>query len=216
MAAATLLVLALVNPVIQREQRAPRSDVTLLVIDRSQSQTLADRSARTTAAVTALRPRLADMEDLLVRELTVAAPPAALLGHGKRNAHLADDRGDAAEVRACLRSATPLSVAPAASSPWRRRARPGRGGRARDAKLARRGRRVVGTAAAGADGPARRCRGRLWLRQPCHHRRLFGDARAAGVHKRRQKARSFAAINALMRATPEHCNSASRPSQAAG
>ena len=90
LAAATLLVLALANPGIQREQRAPRPDVTLLVIDRSQSQTLADRPARTTAAVTALRTRLADMEDMLVREITVAprtasaGAPAATAGDGTR------------------------------------------------------------------------------------------------------------------------------------
>ena len=78
LAAATLLVLALANPGIQREQRAPRPDVTLLVIDRSQSQTLADRPARTTAAVTALRTRLADMEDMLVREIMVAPRTAWL------------------------------------------------------------------------------------------------------------------------------------------
>ena len=60
------------------------------MIDRSQSQTLADRPARTTAAVTALRTRLADMEDMLVREITVAprtasaGATAATAGDGTR------------------------------------------------------------------------------------------------------------------------------------
>ncbi|MGB1007363.1 MAG: hypothetical protein ACPGVX_09305, partial [Thalassobaculaceae bacterium] len=90
LAAAALLVLALANPGIQREQRAPQPDVTLLVVDRSQSQTLADRPARTTAALAALRARLADMENMLVREITLAprAPAAgttdAAAGDGTR------------------------------------------------------------------------------------------------------------------------------------
>lgn len=53
------LVLALANPVLRQEDRAPLSTIVPVVVDRSQSQQLPDRKAMTDAAETALRERLA-------------------------------------------------------------------------------------------------------------------------------------------------------------
>ncbi len=49
--AGALLVLALVNPSLQQEERAPLSDIVMLLVDRSASQRIADRPAQTQAAL---------------------------------------------------------------------------------------------------------------------------------------------------------------------
>ncbi|MFQ6551412.1 hypothetical protein AAD018_003595 [Aestuariibius insulae] len=49
--AGAMLVLALVNPSLQQEERAPLSDIVMLVVDRSASQRIADRPAQTEAAL---------------------------------------------------------------------------------------------------------------------------------------------------------------------
>ena len=56
--ACALLVLALTNPVLQREQRDRLPGVVALVVDRSGSQSLGRRTEQTDRAVKALRDRL--------------------------------------------------------------------------------------------------------------------------------------------------------------
>ena len=69
---AALVVLgALAGPVFRQEDRAPLTDIVLLVDDRSASQALADRPAQTDAAVQALESRLAARPNTEVRRVTV-------------------------------------------------------------------------------------------------------------------------------------------------
>ncbi|MEP1932608.1 MAG: hypothetical protein ABJJ37_15150 [Roseibium sp.] len=64
-----LLVLALANPAIEREDREPLSSVVALVVDKSQSQRLADRQATTDATTEALQSRVEALEGFDVRIL---------------------------------------------------------------------------------------------------------------------------------------------------
>ena len=66
-----LLLAFLANPILRREERAPVSDLVLLVRDRSPSQGLAERSAQTEAAAAELRERLARLPAVDVREVEV-------------------------------------------------------------------------------------------------------------------------------------------------
>lgn len=65
------LVLALLNPAALREDREPVTDVAVLVVDRSQSNTLKDRTTLTDAAADALRTSLEAETGLAVREVDV-------------------------------------------------------------------------------------------------------------------------------------------------
>lgn len=69
---AALVVLgALAGPVFRQEDRAPLTDIVLLVEDRSASQALADRPAQTDAAIAALEARLAARPNTEVRRVAV-------------------------------------------------------------------------------------------------------------------------------------------------
>ncbi len=63
------LLLALLNPVVLREQRDPLKSVVALVVDRSQSQTIGERTAQTDEAVAELRQRLSAFPQFEVREV---------------------------------------------------------------------------------------------------------------------------------------------------
>jgi hypothetical protein len=67
LAAFVALALALVNPVLLDEQRDPLKSVVALIVDRSQSQDIGDRTAETNQAVTALKERLARFKQFDVR-----------------------------------------------------------------------------------------------------------------------------------------------------
>jgi hypothetical protein len=73
--ASVLLVLALVNPVLKREERDSLPGIVALVVDDSASQRLGDRTAQTEAAVTALKERLAALGGFEVREVHAADRP---------------------------------------------------------------------------------------------------------------------------------------------
>jgi hypothetical protein len=76
--AALALLAALANPALQEEDRAPLSDIVILVVDDSASQRLADRAAQTEAAVAAVQAEI-----------------AALPGTELRIVRFADGEGDA-------------------------------------------------------------------------------------------------------------------------
>ena len=63
------LVLALLNPVILREERDPLKSVVAVVVDRSQSQTIGERTAQTDAAVEEIRRNLAAFPQFEVRTI---------------------------------------------------------------------------------------------------------------------------------------------------
>jgi hypothetical protein len=73
--ASALLVLALVNPVLNREERDPLPGVVALVVDDSASQRLGNRAAQTEAAVAALKARLEALGDFELREVHAADLP---------------------------------------------------------------------------------------------------------------------------------------------
>jgi hypothetical protein len=69
--AAAALIAALANPAFQQEERAPLSDIVLLVVDDSSSQSISDRPEQTAAAVAELSRTLSALPDTEVREVHV-------------------------------------------------------------------------------------------------------------------------------------------------
>ena len=70
--ALAVVLVALANPSLQTEDRAPLSDIVLLVVDESASQKISDRPAQVAAAVEKLKARLGLMENVELRTATVA------------------------------------------------------------------------------------------------------------------------------------------------
>jgi hypothetical protein len=62
-----VLILALLNPSLKDEQREPLTDIALVVVDDSPSQNIGERRARTEAALSELREKLAAVPDLETR-----------------------------------------------------------------------------------------------------------------------------------------------------
>ncbi len=76
--AIVVLLAALINPSLIEEQRAPRRDVAIVIVDNSPSQSIGDRRQATETALAAVRKRLAREPDLDVRVIRAgAAPPGA-------------------------------------------------------------------------------------------------------------------------------------------
>ncbi|HWT32041.1 MAG TPA: hypothetical protein VN240_13585, partial [Propylenella sp.] len=73
--ATALIVLALTNPVLQREEREGLPGIVALVVDESASQRLGDRTAQTEAAVAALKERLQALGSFEIREVHAADRP---------------------------------------------------------------------------------------------------------------------------------------------
>ena len=73
--ASALLVLALTNPVLQREEREGLPGVVALVVDDSGSQRLGSRRSQTEAAVAALKDRLQALGNFEVREVRTTDRP---------------------------------------------------------------------------------------------------------------------------------------------
>ena len=73
--AAFVLLAALANPSLQREDRAPLSDIVLLVKDASASQKLSDRAAQTDAAVAAMAAKIKALPNTELRTITVGDAP---------------------------------------------------------------------------------------------------------------------------------------------
>jgi hypothetical protein len=63
------LLLALANPHLKREDREPLNDIVTVVVDDSQSQTLAGRTGRTAELRKALEERLKEVPDRALRLL---------------------------------------------------------------------------------------------------------------------------------------------------
>jgi hypothetical protein len=72
--AVTVLMAALANPRLVAEEREPRPDVAVVVIDRSLSQTIAGRGEQTAEAEAGLRAALAGLRGLEVRFATAGGP----------------------------------------------------------------------------------------------------------------------------------------------
>jgi hypothetical protein len=65
------LVAALLNPALQEEERAPLTDIVLLVVDETASQSLADRAAQTAAAAAHVEAAVAALPGTELRRVTV-------------------------------------------------------------------------------------------------------------------------------------------------
>src|SRR6056297_663424 len=75
-AAALLAVLtAVLNPSVQTETRTPLSDIVLVVVDDSASQNIADRAARTEAALAEVTARIEARENTELRVARVGDGP---------------------------------------------------------------------------------------------------------------------------------------------
>lgn len=74
--AAALLLVALANPALRREERDYLSDIVLLAVDRTSSQAIAERPSQVEAALADMQAQLADMENVEVRLVELSdAPP---------------------------------------------------------------------------------------------------------------------------------------------
>ena len=69
--AAVALLVAVANPSYQQENRAPLSDIVLMVVDRSASQEISDRPDQTEAAAERIRAEVADLPNTELREVSV-------------------------------------------------------------------------------------------------------------------------------------------------
>jgi len=72
---ALALIAALAGPSLQEEERKPLSDVVILAVDRSSSQTLGDRTAQTDAAVAAIKAKIAALPGTDLHEVTIPDGP---------------------------------------------------------------------------------------------------------------------------------------------
>lgn len=77
LAALTAIALALLNPVLLEEERDPLKSVVALVVDKSQSQNIGNRSEVTEEAAAALRARLERFGQFEVREVEAGRSDAA-------------------------------------------------------------------------------------------------------------------------------------------
>ncbi|SMX45489.1 glutamine amidotransferase [Actibacterium lipolyticum] len=68
---AAALLLALANPSLQQEERAPLSDIVVLIVDESASQRLSDRAEQTQAAIARVEAEVAAMENTELRVVAV-------------------------------------------------------------------------------------------------------------------------------------------------
>ena len=76
--AIVVLLAALLNPSLVEEQRAPRRDVAIVIVDNSPSQSIGDRRQATEAALATIKKRLASEPDLDLRVVRAgAAQPGA-------------------------------------------------------------------------------------------------------------------------------------------
>jgi len=70
--AGIVLLAALANPSLQREDRAPLTDIVILVVDESASQRISDRPDQTAAAIAAVEAEIAGLEATELRILRLA------------------------------------------------------------------------------------------------------------------------------------------------
>jgi hypothetical protein len=82
--AIVVLLTALINPSLIEEQRAPRRDVAIVIVDDSPSQSIGDRRQATEAALAAIKKRLADEPDLDLWVIRAGAPQPGAGDEGTR------------------------------------------------------------------------------------------------------------------------------------
>lgn len=69
--AASAITFMLLNPRVVDEERTPQTDVVALIVDRTASQNVRDRSAQTDAAVAHLKRRIEALPDVEIEEVTL-------------------------------------------------------------------------------------------------------------------------------------------------
>ena len=76
--AALILVVALFNPSLQQEDRAPLSDIVILVVDESASQRIADRPDQTARAIAEVEAEIATLPNTELRVVPMASVSAVI------------------------------------------------------------------------------------------------------------------------------------------
>ena len=69
--AMTILLVGLANPILQEETRKPLTDIVILVIDQTASQSLGARDSQTRAAVSQIRANVAALDNTELREIVL-------------------------------------------------------------------------------------------------------------------------------------------------
>jgi hypothetical protein len=73
--AAGVILLALANPALQKENRSPQSDIVIAVVDESASQTLSDRPDQTASALARIEAEVSALENTELRIVRVGDGP---------------------------------------------------------------------------------------------------------------------------------------------
>ena len=89
LATATLVFASLSNPTIRQEERQPLNDIAVLIIDQTQSQALAGRTAQTEKAMSDIKQRIGQLPNTELRVVTVNSGLATEGGGTKLFAALA-------------------------------------------------------------------------------------------------------------------------------
>ncbi len=89
LATATLVFASLSNPTIRQEERQPLNDIAVLIIDQTQSQALAGRTAQTEKAMSDIKQRISQLPNTELRVVTVNSGLATEGGGTKLFAALA-------------------------------------------------------------------------------------------------------------------------------
>jgi hypothetical protein len=96
---ALVLLSALANPSLRQEERDPLSDIVLLVIDETASQSISDRPAQIEAALEKLRAQLGSLENVEVKTVTVTDAPQGSDAGSLLMTALADATAEVARAR---------------------------------------------------------------------------------------------------------------------
>ncbi len=72
-ASAALLIATLSNPTVRQEERQPLNDIAVLIVDQSQSQALAGRTAQTEKALNEVKQRVSQLPNTELRVITVTS-----------------------------------------------------------------------------------------------------------------------------------------------
>ena len=99
MACGVLLIAALTNPVIHQDEREPLTDIAVLVVDRTASQTVGNRKQQTDQALAELQKTFAALPNTELRLATVTSDSAGTSGGTRAFAALARTLSDIPQSR---------------------------------------------------------------------------------------------------------------------
>jgi hypothetical protein len=74
--AAAIVLISLANPALRQEERLPQTDIVLIAVDRSSSQQIADRAARTDAALATVTAEIEALGNFEIKLVEIGDAPA--------------------------------------------------------------------------------------------------------------------------------------------